>query len=83
VLGREYWRWPLLDSLAMIRAIRIGLEEDAHLLGGHPHHPGDVLDGEEHPPRRPGAARAEAQQVHVADQLLPIDVLGGLDPSVF
>ena len=67
----------------MIRTIRVGLEEDGYLLGGHPHHPGDVLDGEEHPPRRPGAARAEAQQVHVADQLLPIDVFGTLHAKSF
>jgi hypothetical protein len=59
----------------MIREMGVGVEEDAHLLGGHPHHLGDVLDAEEHPPRRLAAARAEAQQVHVPDQLLPIDVL--------
>ena len=66
----------------MIRESRVGLEEDAHLLSGHPHHLGDVLDAEERPPRRLAATGAEAQQAHVPDELLPVYLAEVLDIEI-
>ena len=63
----------------MIRESRVDLEGDAHLLCGHPNHLGDVLDAEEHPLRRLATTGAEAQQVHIPDQLLPVHLVGPLD----
>ena len=66
----------------MIRESRVDLEEDAHLLCGHPHHLGDVLDAEEPSPRRLAATGADAQQVHVPDQLLPVHLAEVLDIEI-
>ena len=63
----------------MVRESRVDLDKDSHLLCGYLHHLGDVLDAEEHPPRRLGTTGSEAQQVHMPDQLLPVYLVEVLD----